>query len=168
MIRIHLTDTQRAELQSLRRTNLSAVARNRLEMVFLSDAGWSAPCIAEHLGCHPHTARAALKGFRERGTAAFQPDKPGPAPDHDRRAKVTGLLRDRLAEERTWTAAQLAEALRPSGIALSARQVRRYLGSMKAAYRRTAQTVRHKQDPKKVARAKIVLSNLKKKLRRAG
>lgn len=36
------------------------MARDRLEMVFLSDAGWSPPRIAGHLGRHTHTERAAL------------------------------------------------------------------------------------------------------------
>jgi putative transposase len=168
MIRIQLTDAQRAELQALRRADLPAVARDRLEMVLLSAAGWSPPRIARHLGCHPHTARSALKGFRDRGAAAFRPDKPGPEPDHVRRSQVTARLRDLLGQERTWTAPQLAEALRPGGVTLSARQVRRYLGMLQAGYRRTAPTVGHKQDPAKVERAEAVLAGLKKKWRRAG
>src|SRR5580704_16548141 len=164
MIRIHLSDTQRTQLQALRQTDLPAVARTRLEMVFLSDAGWSAPKIAQHLGNHPHTVRSALKGFRDRGTAAFQPDKPGPEPDHDRRAAVTGKLSELLAQERTWTSRQLAGAL---DIGIGHRQTRLYLTLLKAGYRRTAQTLSHKQDSKKVARAEVVLSNLKKKLRPA-
>jgi putative transposase len=167
MIRIHLTDDQRTDLQALRQTDLPAVARSRLEMVFLSDAGWSAPKIARHLGNHPHTVRSTLKGFRDRGTTAFHPDKPGPEPDHDRRAAVTGKLSELLGQERTWTSRQLAEALAPN-IGIGHRQTRRYLALLKAGYRRTAQTVSHKQDPKRVERAEAVLSNLKKKLRRAG
>jgi putative transposase len=165
MIRIHLTDDQRTELQSVRQTNLPTVARTRLEMVFLSDAGWSAPRIARHLSNHPHTVRSVLKSFRDRGTNAFYPDKPGPEPDHDRRAMVTTKLTELLGRERTWTSQQLAEALGPD-IRIGRRQTRRYLTLLKAGYRRTAQTVGHKQDPKKVERAKVVLSNLKKKLRR--
>jgi putative transposase len=167
MLRIHLTDTQRSELQALRRSDLPATARDRLEMVFLSDAGWSPPKIAGHLGRHPHTVRAALKGFGGRGTKSFYPDAPGPAPDHVLRAKVTGQLATLLGQDRTWTARQLAEALGPD-IGIGHRQTRRYLALLKAGYRRTAQTVGHKQDPKKVERAEVVLSNLKKKSRRAG
>jgi transposase len=167
MLRIHLTDIQRSELQVLRRSDLPAVARDRLEMVFLSDAGWSPPKIAEHLGRHPHTVRAALKGFRDRGTAALHPDQPGPEPDHDRRALVTGKLSELLGQERTWTSRQLADAL-GSDIGVGHRQTRRYLALLKAGYRRTAQTVGHKQDPKKVERAEAALAGLKKKLRRAG
>jgi putative transposase len=168
MLRTQLTDAQREELHTLRRTALPAVARDRLEIVLLSDAGWSAPRIARHLGCHPHTSRAALRGFADHGTAAFYPQRPGPDPDHARRAQVTGRLTELLGQDRTWTSRQLAEALRPDGIAVGHRQVRRYLAFLRAGYRRTAQTVSHKQDPAKVERAERVLGNLKKKRRQAG
>jgi putative transposase len=167
MLRIHLTDSQRSDLQALRRSDLPAVARDRLEMVFLSDAGWSPPRIAAHLGRHPHTVRAALKGFDGRGTQSFYPDTPGPDPDHARRAEVTGKLAELLGQDRTWTSQQLAETLGPE-VGIGRRQTRRYLALLKAGYRRTAQTVGHKQDPEKVGRAEVVLAGLKKKLRPAG
>jgi hypothetical protein len=163
MIRVRLDDPTRAELHRLRRTDLPAAVRTRLEVVLLSDAGWSAPRLAAHLGVHPHTARAALKGFAARGSAALHPDRPGPEPDHDRRADVTGRLRGLLGQDRTWTSPQLAAALRDQGLALSARQALRYLRLLDAGYRRTAQTVGHKQDPAKVGRARTVLGGLKKK-----
>jgi putative transposase len=167
MLRIHLGDSQRSELQALRRTDLPAVARDRLEMVFLSDAGWSPPAIAAHLGRHPHTVRAALKGYAARGTKALCPDLPGPDPDHARRDQVTARLRDLLGRDRTWTSRQLADALGPR-IGIGHRQTRRYLGLLKAGYRRTAQTVSHKQDPQKVERAGRVLASLEKKSRPGG
>src|SRR5215831_19155986 len=123
MIRIQLDDVTRAELRALRRTDLAPASRDRLEMVLLSDAGWSAPRIADHLGCHPHTARKALRLFRQQGTAGFARLRPGPPPDQARRDRVTSLLADLLGQERTWTSAQLAEALRPHGIHLGTRQV---------------------------------------------
>jgi transposase len=168
MLRIQLTDDQRHELYSLRRSDLPAVARDRLEMVLLSDAGWSAPRIADHLGRHPHTARAALKGFAARGAESFHPGTPGPEPDHARRAEVTGKLSVLLGQDRTWTSKQLAEALRSDGVAIGHRQTRRYLALVGAGYRRTAQTVGHRQDPAKVERAGRVLDSLKKKWRPAG
>src|SRR5262245_26929583 len=122
MIRITLTDSQRAELLTLRRTALPAVARDRLEMVLMSDAGWSPPRIAGHLGRHPHTVRAALKGFAAEGAQAFYPDAPGPEPDHARRAAVIGKLAGLLGQDRTWTSRQLADALRPEGITIGRRQ----------------------------------------------
>lgn len=167
MLHTSLPEAQRAELQALRRTDLPAVSRDRLEMVLLSAAGWSPPRIAKHLGRHPHTVRAALKGFAARGTAAFYPDAPGPDPDHDRRATVTSKLSELLGQERTWTARQLADALGPQ-VGIGHRQTRRYLALLKAGYRRTAQTVGHKQDPAKVARAERVFDSLKKKWRWVG
>jgi transposase len=167
MLRTTLTDSQRAELQALRRTDLPAVARDRLEVVLLSSAGWSPPRIAEHLDRHPHTVRAGLRGFATRGVKAFDPDAPGPDPGYARRAQVTGRLAGLLGQDRTWTARQLAEALGPH-IGIAHRQVRRYLSLVGAGYRRTAQTVGHTQDPAKVGRAGAVLASVKKKLRRAG
>ena len=163
MLRIQLDDVTRGELQALRRTDLPPSSRDRLEMVLLSDAGWSAPRIAAHLRCHPHTARKALRLFRQQGAAGFARRRPGPPPDQARRGRVTGLLADLLGQERTWTSAQLAQALRPHGVALGTRQVRRYLRLLKAGYRRTASTLKHKQDAAKVARAETALGGLKKK-----
>ena len=99
---------------------------------------------------------------------ASVPGRPGPAPDAARRDRVLGLLRELLGQDRTWTSAQLAEALAGRGVRLGGRQVRRHLRSLGAGYRRTAPTVRHKQDPAKRARAEAVLGGLKKKPRRAG
>ena len=50
MIRTPLDDATRDELQALRRKPLPPKVRDRVEMLLLSDAGWSAPRIAAHLG----------------------------------------------------------------------------------------------------------------------
>ena len=132
-------------------------------MVSLSDAGWSAPRIARHLSYHPQTVRDALRAFLARGTAALRPFRSGPAPDTERSDRVTSALRGLLAQKRTWTSGQLSRALAEQGIDLGARQVRRYLKRIGARYRRTGQTLRHKQDPAKAERAGRVLANLKAK-----
>ena len=149
MIRIQLDTTTRDELQAMRRQDLPAKARDRLEMVLLADAGWPAARIAAHLGCNYRTALNVLKDFLDRGRQALFPRRNGPAPDTARRDRVAGRLRDLLGQDRTWTSAQLAEALRAQGHHLSARQVRRHLRGMKSGYRRTASTLEHKQDPAK-------------------
>jgi transposase len=163
MIRIQLNDTTRDDLQTLRRTALPPKVRDRLEAILLSDAGWSPPRIARHLGWHPHTARAALKDFQRRGRAALWPATPGPQPDAERRQRVAQALVRRLQQERTWTSRQLSAALQADGIRLSPRQVRRYLRGLRAGYRRTASDLGHKQDPAKVARAEGVLGRLQGK-----
>lgn len=134
-------------------------------MVLLSAAGWSPPRIAGHLGCYPQTVRSALHGFAARGTAALYPGRPGPAPDAARRQHVGDRLRERLAEDRTWTARQLADALRPAGVDIGPRQVRRSLAGIDAGYRRTAPTLEHKQDRPAVGRSRAVLGGLEKERR---
>src|SRR5262249_20656763 len=124
---------------------------------------WSAPRIAAHLGYCGHTVRGVLKDFLDRGAAALLPRRTGPPPDAQRRHQVTAALRALLGEDRTWTSRQLSQALASQGIALSPRQVHRYLGLLRAGWGRTAGSLRHKRDPAKVARAKGILRNLKAK-----
>ena len=161
MIRLTLDGATRDELQALRRSGLPAKARDRIEMAALADAGWSAPRIAQHLGYHPQTIRDFLRAFLAQGAAALYPYRSGPAPDAERRDRVTAALRESLGRRRTWTSGQLGRALSERGIELGDRQVRRHLKRMGARYRRTGRTPRHKQDPAQAERAKRVLANLK-------
>jgi transposase len=163
MIRIHLDDATRDKLQALRRKALPPKVRDRIEMVTLSDAGWSAPKIAAHLGYCGQTVRDLLRDFLRRRTEALYPRRTGPAPDAARRDRVAEELRRSLAEDRTWTSRQLSAALADRGIVLGPREVRRHLKRLKAGYRRTASTLKHKQDPAKAERAGRVLGNLKAK-----
>src|SRR5947199_3008849 len=159
MLRIHLSDSARDELRRLRRRpGVAPRARDRAEMVLLVGAGWSAPRVAGHLGYCPAAVRSALRLYRAGGAAALAPRRTGPPPDAARRRRVTGLLRALLAEERTWTAGQLAEALAGAGVRLGERQVRRYLRFLDAGYRRTVATLTHKQDPARAAHARRVLA----------
>src|SRR3954469_19742838 len=115
MIRIHLDDATRHELQDLRRKALPPKVRDRIEMVVLSDAGWSAPRIAAHLGYCGQTVRDLLRAFLARGTDALYPSRTGLGPDVDHRDRVADELNRRLAEDRTWTGRQLAHALAERG-----------------------------------------------------
>ena len=163
MIRSKLTDTERAAVRALRRDrDLAPAERDRVEMVLLSDAGWSPPRIAGHLGCCAATVRATLKRFSAAGMAGLRRGRPGPPKDEARRARVTAALDRLLDQDRTWTAAQLAAALRDDGIVLSTRQTRKYLAAMGARWRRVQRTVRHRQDPERAERAERVLGALKK------
>ena len=158
MLRIILTLEQHDHLQTLRRDpTLSPPDRDRVEMLALSAAGWPVGAIATHLGYHPETVRRVFRHFPTAGFAAVRHRLPGPGPDLAWRQRVQAALSGLLAAERTWTAAQLAEALREHGIELSARQTRRYLREV-AAWRRTQRVLTHKQDPEQVAQAKADLA----------
>jgi transposase len=164
MLRVTVTDDERAALQALRRESaLSPLERDRVEMVLLAAAGWSAPRIAAHLGrCEP-TVRTTLRRYAAGGPAGLRQQRTGPPPNTAHRAQITTALGRLLDQDRTWTAAQLAEALAETGITLSTRQTRRYLHAMGARWRRVARTLRHKQDPARVAHAAAVLDAVKKR-----
>ena len=166
MLRLHLSSSDRRDLQWLRGRDVRSVIRSRIEMLFLSDGGMSVPQIASHLGCHAHTVRKTLKAFSVYGLSSLFPKKPGPAPDLIRYQSIVSKLTTLLGQDRTWTSAQLAEALAKEEIVLSPRQVRRYLKHMGARYLRTASTLKHKQNPEKVQQAKTVLSHLQSKARK--
>jgi transposase len=161
MIRVTLSESERRAVQALRRDpSLRPAERDRVEMVLLSAAGWSPPAIAQHLGYCAVTVRRVLQRYRTTGPAALHRQRPGPRPDVARRHQVTTSLERLLAQPRTWTTAQLAHALREEGIALSPRQVRRYLRGRGARWRRTVRSLRHKQDPDRVEHAKRRLAML--------
>jgi transposase len=163
MIRVTLTPEDDAAVQTLRRdTTLRPAERDRVEMVLLSAAGWSPPRIATHLRCHAKTVRLVLIRFAAQGPPSLRRRRPGPPADAARRAQVEAALEALLAQDRTWTAIQLAPALAERGIPLSPRQTRKYLGRI-AAWRRTVRSLRHQQDPAKAERAKAVLGSLKKR-----
>lgn len=163
MIRVRLDEAEQVAVRRLRRDpTVTPAERDRVEMVLLSSGGWAPPTIADHLGYCAATVRTVLRGFPSAGVGGLRRRRPGPPKDLVRRAQVTAALDRLLGRERTWTAAQLAEALTDDGIHLSARQTRKYLTWMDARWRRTTTTLAHKQDPTRVERAGRTLATLKK------
>lgn len=166
MLRIHLSPPDHDAVQTLRRDpSLAPHERDWIEIVLLSATGWSPPQIATHLRCHPETVRRLLKRFQRAGIAALRQRRTGPPVDTARRQQVTAALNGLLEQDRTWTARQLGTALAEQGITLSTRQTRRYLTGMRARWRRTARTLKHKQDPVRAAHAAHSLAAFKKKRR---
>lgn len=124
MYRVHLNEDQQAELH--RRTQQRQVAprvRARLEMVRLSNLGWSVPRIAVHLGQHEQTVRVWIKAFGQGNFDALA-DKPHTG----KRSAVTHNILDAVqewlsADNRAWSARQIAEEVHARfGIARSPAQ----------------------------------------------
>ncbi len=163
MLRLTLTATDRDVLQRLRRdATLTPLERDHVEFLLLAGEGWSAPRIGKHLHRCAASVRTLLKRFPTEGPACVRCQPPGPPANSARRAQITAALDARLAEPRTWTAAQLRTALAEQDIPLSVRQLRKYLQPM-ANWRRTVRSLRHKQDPAKVATAERQLAVLEKR-----
>jgi transposase len=165
MYRITLTDEQRHELrQRTREAGLAPSTRDRLEMVRLSDAGWSVPTIARHLGQHEQTVRAWIKAFLAGGFDAL-PNQPRGGKESALTPPMLAAVRTEVATgTRTWTAAQLADwVAEHHGVRLSTDRLRVHLRRAQISWQRTSRSLKHKQDPVEVAERQAVLDDLKKK-----
>jgi putative transposase len=165
MYRVTLTDDQRQELrQRTRQAGLAPSTRDRLEMVRLSDAGWSIPKLARHLGQHEQTVRAWIKAFLSAGFDAL-PNKPRGGKHSTLTPLMLETVRTELGKrERTWTAAQLADWIaQQHGVRLSTDRLRVHLRRAKISWQRTSRSLKHKQDPEEVATKQAALDALQKK-----
>jgi transposase len=165
MYHISLTPEQRCELRErTHQAGLAPSTRDRLEMVRLSDAGWSVPRIAHHLDQHEQTVRTWIKAFLAGGFDAL-PNKPRGGKVSALNAALLESVRTELAKgTRTWTAAQLAAWVAAEhGVHRSADRVRIHLRRAGISWQRTSRTLRHKQDPEEVAEREAVLTDLAKK-----
>jgi putative transposase len=110
MYRVTLTNEQRQELQRrTRQVGIAPSTRDRLEMVRLSDAGWSVPKIARHLGLHEQTVRAWIKAFISRGFDALTN-----TPRGGDTSELTPVMLEAVRAEvakgtRTWSAGEIAD-----------------------------------------------------------
>lgn len=165
MFRVFLSEMQRVELR--RRTHEPGVrpsVRDRLEMVRLSDAGWSVPQIARHLGAHEQTVRRYVKAYLVQG---FDGLAPRPHPGRRSRIQLADLEAvEQLLDETdcTWTAPQLVawrEAER--GVLLCRDHLGRLLRRRGFRWKRTKPSVAHKRtDPQLVQTAEQELAALRK------
>ena len=110
MYRAKLTDEQRLELhRRAHQRDIAPSLRDRLEMIRLSDAGWSIPKIALHLRQHEQTVRRWIKAFVAGGFDALS--------DKARGGKTSALTPTMLdavvchvrTSPQTWSASQIAD-----------------------------------------------------------
>ncbi len=164
MYRVHLSQEQRKELQRRARDKTTMPrTRDRLEMVRLSDAGWSVPKIARHLGIDEQRVRHWIKAFLAGGFDAL-PDKAHPGQQSSLTPQILAALGQKLREgRRTWTAGQIAHwVATEQGVRLSPVHLSRMLKRANLSYKRTTRSLEHKQDPDEVQRKSADLETLKK------
>jgi putative transposase len=170
MYRITLTDDQRQDLrQRTRRAGIAPSLRDRLEMVRLSDVGWSVPKIARHLGAHENTVRAWIKAFIANGFDALS-NKPRGGDTSDLTPAMLETVRTEIGKgTRTWSAAEIADwVAEHHGVRISPGRMRVHLKRAKLSYQRTSRSLKHKQTPEAVAARKEQLEELEKRGPRAG
>jgi transposase len=165
MYRVTLSPAQRAELQQrTRQRGLASSTRDRLEMVRLSDAGWSVPRIARHLRLHPQTVRAWIKAFVAGGFDALPNQPRGGSTSALTPAILDAVRADLSHGDRTWTARQLADHVAAQyGVRLSPNRLRLHLNRAGLSWQRTSRSLRHKQDPDAVAATRAQVAALEKK-----
>jgi len=165
MYRVKLDEVGHERLRGLtHQRSLAPRTRTRLEMVRLSDAGWSHPKIAGHLRQHPQTVRHWIKVFLLDGFAGLD-DLPYPGQPSAITPDILEAVRQWIEKaERTWSAGQIAdEVVQVYGIRRSVGQWRRLLRREKLAYKRTSRHLKHKQNQEQVATKKAELEALEKR-----
>ena len=165
MSRVILTDDQRLELRRrARQAGIAPSTRDRLEMVRLSDAGWSIPKIARHLGSHEQTVRAWIKVFIGSGFDALI-NKPRGGDHSALTPAMLAAVRIEVGKgTRTWSAGEIADwVAEHHGVRISPGRMRVHLKRAKLSYQRTSRSLKHKQQPEQVAERKAELETLEKK-----
>lgn len=156
MYRVDLTEAQREELRRRsREPGVMPRTRDRLEMVRLSDAGWSVPRIAAHLGICEKRLRHWIKTFLTDGFDAL-PDRPHLGQQSALTPPMEEAIRQEMRRQaRTWTAAQVADwVAKQVGVRLTPDYLARRLKRARIAYKRTGRSLHHKQNPEEVAQKK--------------
>lgn len=164
LYRVHLSEEQHEELKRRSRDKSTMPrTRDRLEMIRLSDAGWSIPRIARHLAVDEQRVRHWIKAFLDGGFDAL-PDKPHLGRKSALTPEILAWLGAELAQsERTWTAAQIAERVASEhGVFLSVGHLSTMLKRAKLSYKRTTHSLEHKQKSEAVATKRADLETLKK------
>ena len=147
------------------RVELTATQRDRLEVVRLSDAGWTIPRIARHLGCHEQTVRKYVKAFLADGFTAL-PDRPRPGrPPRVTEAHLQALEALLDAGGRTWTTRQVVAWLaREHGVRVHPDHLSVLLHRRRFGWQRTVTSVAHKRRDPAAYDAKVAeLDGLKKR-----
>jgi transposase len=160
MYQVRLADAQREELQQrAHEKGIMPRTRDRLEMVRLSDAGWSVPKIAVHLQIHEQRVRYYIKAFLAAGFDAL-PDRPHPGRHSALTAAMEEAIRQELRQQaRTWTAPQLADWLAERfGVRLTSDYLSRRLKRAGIAYKRTGRSLKHKQKDEEVEQKAQVMA----------
>lgn len=142
---------------------LKQKVRLRAQVLRLSGRGESVERIAAYTGRSRMSVCRDLDRWEERG---FEGLADGTAPGNPPRVsgEARALLRERLAEERTWNAAQLAESLEErfgAGARVSAEAIRQHLLSMGYSWKRTRYVPSKEPDPEEERKAREEIEALK-------
>jgi transposase len=160
---IRLTEEEDARLREIEQDPyLKAKVRLRAQVLRLSHRGSNIQAIASYTGRSPTSVARDLDRWAERGMEGLAD---GTAPGNPPRITewTRAFMQERLSEERTWNATQLAEALREGfGVEVTPEAVRQHLLSMGYRWKRTRYAPAKEPDPEEEREAREELEELKK------
>lgn len=160
---IRLTEEEDARLREIEQDPyLKPKVRLRAQVLRLSNRGSNMEKIASYTGRSPASVARDFDRWSERGLEGLADGRaPGNPP------RITGEMKaymeERLSEERTWNATQLAEALKEEfGLVVTPEAVRQHLLSMGYSWKRTRYVPNKAPDPDEEREAAEELEALKR------
>src|SRR3954467_9278059 len=160
---VRLTEEEDSRLRETEQDPyLKPKVRLRAQVLRLSHRGYNMRSIASYTGRSPQSVGRDLGRWEERGLAGLADGTPPGNPPRITE-EVRTFMEGKLSEERTWNAAQLAEALGQSfGIEVTPEAVRQHLHSMGYSWKRTRYVPNKPPDPEREREARKDLEELKK------
>ncbi len=159
---VRLTPQEDARLREIEQdAHLKPKVRLRAQVLRLSGRGEGVGSIASYTGRSEASVLRDLGRWEQRG---FEGLADGTAPGNPSRvsAEVRAFLEERLSEERTWNASQLAEQIGGRfGVVVGAEAVRQHLLKMGYRWKRTRYVPCKPPDPEEEREAREELEGLK-------
>ena len=136
--------------------------RLRAQVLRLSHRGSNLQTVSAYTGRSRASVGRDLDRFEERGfEGLFDGTAPGNPPRITEEMRT--FMEEKLSEERTWNAAQLAEVLREGfGVEVTPEAVRQHLRSMGYTWKRTRYVPNKPPDPEQEREAREELEGLKR------
>ena len=160
---IELTKEEDIRLREVEQSpHFKAKVRLRAQVLRLSNRGSNISTISAYTGRGRASIARDLDRWQERGLEGLADGRaPGNPPRITEEAKA--FLQEKLSEERTWNATQLAEALSGRfGIGVTPEAVRQHLLAMGYSWKRTRYVPNKAPDPEEEREAREELQGLKK------
>ena len=160
---VRLTDEEDAGLRRIEHDPLlRPKVRLRAQVLRLSHQGSNMAAIAAYTGRGAASVHRDLERWEQRG---FEGLADGTAPGNPPRVtgEVRAFMQERLSEDRTWNATQLAEEVEGRfGLKVTPEAVRQHLNAMGYSWKRTRYAPSKPADPKEEREAREELEGLKK------
>jgi transposase len=145
-----------------RNPQLRAKVRQRAQVLRLSNQGWKVAKLAEYTGRSDTSIGRDFDRWERRGVSGLA-DNPPPGNSAIIGKAARAFLHERLAEERTWNAPQLADAVAEQlKVRVDPETIRRHLHELNFSWKRTRYVPAHSPEPQAEHSARAALETLKR------